>query len=68
MITLLGERAGLSRPIASHDLRATFGTAVFNKTGNLRTAQELLGHSSSATTEIYTGVDLKQMRDGVDFE
>lgn len=65
IITNLGVRAGLSRPVSSHDLRATFATAALNKTGNLRVVQELLGHASSATTEVYTGVMMHQMREAV---
>jgi site-specific recombinase XerD len=63
----LGVRAGLSRPIASHDLRATFATAVYDETLNLRLVQELLGHASSNTTEVYTGVQMSQMREAVSF-
>lgn len=67
IITNLGVRAGLSRRIASHDLRATFATAALDKTNNIRVVQELLGHASSQTTEIYTGVAMAQMREAVQF-
>jgi site-specific recombinase XerD len=63
----LGARAGLSREVSSHDLRATFATAVYDETLNLRLVQELLGHASSNTTEIYTGVQMTQMREAVSF-
>lgn len=66
-ITSMGRRAGLSRPIASHDLRATFATEVFNRTGNMRLVQELLGHANITTTEIYTGVAQAALIDAVDF-
>lgn len=66
VITELGERAGLQRHISSHDLRATFATAVYDKTLDLRTTQELLGHSSSQTTELYTGVTMDKMRGAVE--
>jgi site-specific recombinase XerD len=65
-ITSLGKRAGLSRGIASHDMRATLATAAYNKSHNLRAVQELLGHASSQTTETYTGVSAAAMRDAVD--
>lgn len=65
-LTQLGKRCGLSRPIASHDMRATFATTAANKTGNLRVVQELLGHASLKTTEVYTGVSLKQKREAVE--
>lgn len=67
VITTLGEKAGLSRPVSSHDMRHTFGSAVFNKTLNLRLTQELLGHGNSSTTEIYTGVTQAAMREAVQF-
>lgn len=67
IITNLGTRAGLSRPVKSHDLRATFGTEVFNKSLNLRAVQDLLGHSNSSTTEVYTGVSMDTMRSAVEF-
>jgi site-specific recombinase XerD len=61
-ITRLGVKAGLTRPLSSHDLRATFATAAYAKSKDLRAVQELLGHSSSATTELYTGISLATMR------
>jgi len=66
VITDLGVKAGLKRHISSHDLRATFATAIYDKTLDLRLTQELLGHSSSATTELYTGVSLENMRKAVE--
>jgi site-specific recombinase XerD len=66
VITTLGERAGLKRAISSHDLRSTFGTEVYNRTKDLRVTQELLGHSSSQTTELYTAITLENMRAAVE--
>lgn len=66
VITDLGVRAGLQRHISSHDLRATFATAVYDKTLDLRVTQELLGHASSTTTELYTGVSNDKMRAAVE--
>ena len=66
IVTTLGERAKLSRPVSSHDLRATFATAIYDKTQDLRLVQELLGHASSSTTEIYTGVSMNKMREAVE--
>lgn len=67
-ITNMGTKAGLRRRISSHDLRATFATEVYNHTKDLRVVQELLGHASSSTTEIYTGISLESMRAGVNFD
>lgn len=66
-ITRLGLAAGLSRTISSHDLRMTFGTISYEHTKDLRVTQELLGHNSSATTELYTGVTEAKLREGVNF-
>jgi site-specific recombinase XerD len=65
-ITTLAKRAGLSRHVSSHDLRSTFSTAVYDKTGDIRLVQELLGHSSVETTQIYIGVKHQKMRDAVE--
>lgn len=66
VVTRLGSQARLSRDVASHDLRATFATAVYNKTKDQRLVQTLLGHSSGRTTEGYIGVAMEAMSDGVE--
>lgn len=60
--TRIGRRAGIARPTATHDGRMTFGTAAYDKHKDLRAVQELLGHSSSSTTENYTGVSMAKKR------
>jgi site-specific recombinase XerD len=65
-ITRLGRRAGLMFPISSHQLRATFATHLHQKGVPLRTIQEILGHANVTTTEIYTAVNMKNMRDAVE--
>ena len=62
-ITRMGRDARLKRPISSHDLRATFATAAYDKTKDIRVVQELLGHADSRTTEGYIGVRIDAMRD-----
>lgn len=66
IIKSLGKRARLKRPISSHDLRATFATAVHDKTLNIRITQELLGHASLMTTQIYTAVNEEKYRSAVE--
>lgn len=61
-ITNVAADAQMSRTVSSHDLRATFATAAYNKCKDLRAVQELLGHSDSKTTEVYTGVTMDSMR------
>lgn len=66
VVTDLGKKAGLKRAISSHDLRATFATAVYEKTKDLRLVQELLGHASSTTTELYTAVAMGKLKAAVE--
>ncbi len=56
-VARIGRKAGISRPVSSHDLRMTFGTVVYDRTKDLRVVQELLGHASPVTTERYTGIN-----------
>ncbi len=62
LITKLGERARISRRVASHDLRATFATHVYRQTHDIRAVQILLGHQSVTTTQRYVGVDMDTLR------
>lgn len=67
VITSLGRKAGISRPVASHDMRMTYGSLAFDHCKNIRVVQELLGHGSSSTTELYTGVTQAALREAVNF-
>lgn len=66
VVKQIGQRANLSREISSHDLRHTFATELLNKGVNIRVVQELLGHASVETTQIYTGVELEALRTAVE--
>jgi len=60
-----GIKAGISRMISSHDLRMTFATFIYEQTKDIRLVQELLGHSSIETTQIYVGLNPNATRAAV---
>ncbi|MFN4104256.1 MAG: tyrosine-type recombinase/integrase, partial [Tepidimonas sp.] len=56
----LRDEAGLPG-VRIHDLRHSFASHVLQSSGDLRGVQELLGHASIASTQIYTGLDFQHL-------
>lgn len=54
--------AGIDKPISPHTLRHSYATHMLEGGANIRQVQELLGHESISTTEVYTHLDRKHLR------
>lgn len=63
VIRAAAERAGLTEEVSPHTLRHSFATHLLQGGADVRVVQELLGHSSVATTQIYTLVTADSLRD-----
>lgn len=63
IIKNLASRAGIKKKISPHTFRHSFATHMVEAGADLRAVQEMLGHESILTTEIYTHIDRSFLRD-----
>ena len=65
IIKQLSEKIGMKKKISPHTFRHSFATHLIEGGADLRAVQEMLGHESITTTEIYTHLDREYLREAI---
>ena len=65
IIKQLAEKIGMKKKISPHTFRHSFATHLIEGGADLRAIQEMLGHESITTTEIYTHLDREYLRESI---
>ena len=65
MVRRYAAKAGIQKRVHPHLLRHVFATDLLRDTGNIRLVQKALGHADLSTTEIYTHIYDKELRDAM---
>ncbi|MBN2275840.1 MAG: site-specific tyrosine recombinase XerD [Bacteroidales bacterium] len=65
IVKQLTEKAGIKKKVSPHTFRHSFATHLVDGGADLRAVQEMLGHESILTTEIYTHLDREYLRDAI---
>ena len=65
IVRRLCDEAGITKTVSPHTLRHSFATHLLQNGADLRVIQQLLGHEDLATTEIYTHLDVQDLRKAI---
>jgi integrase/recombinase XerD len=65
IVSDLAKKSGIKKNISPHTFRHSFATHLIDGGADLRAVQEMLGHESILTTEIYTHLDRQYLRDAI---